>query len=155
VIRVDVVTCGRSGFIVAVETTDSKPGAGYDWDQSGTYSVVGKVYRTSPDGEPEDWKAWLLPVAGQSTPRGQSTDAAQAASPERLRDRLQKRADEKGPWWSPSDGRCPEVLEHDGRQSRCETASVVPHYVHRAEGGIEWMTEEDFQRETEPGGEAA
>jgi hypothetical protein len=143
--RIDVVTAGRSGFIVAVETSDREPGTGYDWDATGTASVVGKVYRTSHDEEPPEWKAWLLPVAGQSTPHGQSTTAFTAASPELLAAKLRGHT-AKGPWWAAGDGRCPEALEHGGRQSRCQTASVVPHDVHRHyPDGVEWMSEEDYE----------
>jgi hypothetical protein len=100
VIRIDVVTSGRSGFIVAVETADRPPGTGYDWDATGTYSVVGKVHRTSPDGEPEEWKAWLLPVAGQCPPRGQSVTARTAPATAMLAAKLRDLHEAKGAWWT-------------------------------------------------------
>lgn len=65
----------------------------------GTALVVGSLYRRSEDGKPEDWRAWLWPVAGGDMRMTQSCEAFDGASPERLRERLQKRADKDGPWW--------------------------------------------------------
>jgi hypothetical protein len=98
-IRIEVVTAGRTGFIVAVDSTDREPGAGYDWDASGTAAVVGQAGQRSLDGEPEEWTAWLWPVAGQYTPLGQSTEAFTAPGPQALADRLRKRHTAKGAWW--------------------------------------------------------
>jgi hypothetical protein len=99
VIRVEVVTAGRSGFIIAVEGSDSEPGAGYDWDASGTALVVGQAGRRSMDGEPEEWTAWLWPVAGRYTPLGQSAEALHRATPTDLAIALRKRHAAKGAWW--------------------------------------------------------
>lgn len=149
-IRIDVATTGRSGFVVAVETTDREPGAGYDWDATGTALVVGQAGRRSLDEEPEEWKAWLFPVAGQYPPTGQSTTAFTAGSPELLAAALRKHHAAKGPWWAASDGRCTEVLENDGDRWRCDIASVVAHKAHRDNAAaVEWMSEEDFQRDGE------
>lgn len=131
------------GFIIAVI-----PRA--DPYHMGTSLVVGDVRKISAEGEPELWRAWLWPVAGGNLPVTQSCKASDAASTDTLRARLQKRADSKA-WWTVPDGRCPVVLEHDGEETRCETAAVVDHDVHRADGGLEWMTEEDYQRSLDEG----
>jgi hypothetical protein len=147
-IRIDVVTTGTSGFIVAIETADRKPGAGYDWDATGTAAVVGQLRRESADEEPERWTAWLWKRAGRYPARGQHsvTLLSLAGPPSEMARKLRKRHAAKGPWWSASDGRCPEVLEHDGEQWRCGIASVVVHKAHRDnEAAVEWMTEEDFE----------
>ena len=127
----------------------------------GTTLAVGSVrgnngWDSEPGGTVE-FKAWLWPEPGGALRLGTHAEAVTAASPDALRDKLQKRADKDGPWWSVPDGRCPVVLEHGGRQSRCETASVVAHDVHRHYAdGVEWMTEEDFMNgETEGGGDIA
>jgi hypothetical protein len=111
--------------------------------------VVGSVRGNNGwDAEPGgtvEFKAWLWPFPGGAVRLGTHTEAVTAATPEALRDKLQKHAGKVGPWWTVSDGRCPEVLEHAGRQSRCETASAVAHDVHRHYAdGVEWMPEEDF-----------
>ncbi len=134
------MTGDRSGLIIA---TIPAP----DRYHSGARLVVGDVRRISADGEPEAWKAWLWPAAGGVMHVTQSTGAIEAKTAKRLGERLQERAGKQGPWWSVPDGRCPVVLEHAGRQSRCETASAVAHDVHRhRDDGVEWMSEEDFMR---------
>ena len=60
---------------------------------------VGDVRQISPDGEPETWRAWLWPVAGGALRITQSCEAVDAAAPEKLLERLQRRADKDGPWW--------------------------------------------------------
>lgn len=58
--------------------------------------VVGCAYRFSKDGEvPEDWRAYLWPVAGGNMHVTQSCEAVGAPALGQLRDKLQKR----GPWW--------------------------------------------------------
>lgn len=90
---ITIAMCGdRSGFIIA-----SLPRV--DPYRMGERLVVGDVYRISHDGEPPEWKAWLWPLAGGNVRVTQSCDAATAISPERLRVKIQKRADEKGNWW--------------------------------------------------------
>lgn len=81
----------RGGYLIAV----LPPPEGF---HNGPRLVVGDVRRVSADGEPEHWKAWLWPVAGGVMHVTQNCDAAENASPVRLLDRLQKRA-EKEPWW--------------------------------------------------------
>lgn len=88
-IRIDVVTCERSGYIIAVDT-----------DLMPTAHVVGQLYRDSPDGSPERWKAWLWPKATAYPQRGQSTEAVTAATPEKIAERLRGQLKAKGPWWS-------------------------------------------------------
>lgn len=115
----------------------------------GTSLVVGSVrgnngFDCEPGGTVE-FKAWLFPFPGGAIRLGTHAEAVTGATPDVLRGKLQKRHDRQGPWWSVPDGRCPEVLEHGGRKSRCETASVVVHDVHRHQAdGVEWMSEEDF-----------
>jgi hypothetical protein len=90
----------RSGFIIA-----SAPHPGEEHlapsarTRMGTTLVVGKVYRVSADEEPEEWKAWLWPVAGGDMRMGQSCEAMESQSLGLLRRRLQKRADQ-GTWWA-------------------------------------------------------
>lgn len=95
-------TGDRDGFVIAVTPPDGQghlaPSA---QTRSGKALVVGSVYRTSPDGEAETWRAWLWPVAGGDMHTTQSCEAADAPAPGRLRERLQKRADKDGPWWAP------------------------------------------------------
>lgn len=62
---------------------------------SGPRLVVGSIYRNSPDGERENWRAWLWPTAGGVMHVTQSCEAIDSPAIERLRDKLQKR----GPWW--------------------------------------------------------
>lgn len=125
----------------------------------GTTLVVGSVrgnngWDSEPGGTVE-FKAWLYPQPGGAIHLGTHCDAVTAGDVKALRDRLQKRHDKQGPWWSVPDARCPEVLEHAGRKSRCETSSVVAHDVHRHWGdGVEWMTEEDFMNEDSGEGSA-
>jgi hypothetical protein len=85
-------TGDRDGYVVAVMPRD-------DPNVSGQRLVTGDVRRTSPDGEPEKWRAWLWPSAGGAMHVTQSCEAVDAAAVERLRERLQKRAD-KEPWWA-------------------------------------------------------
>lgn len=65
---------------------------------SGAFLAVGSIYRTSPDGEPEAWRAWLWPSAGGVMHVTQHCEAVDAPSAGRLRERLQARAG-KEPWW--------------------------------------------------------
>lgn len=51
-----------------------------------------------PPGKAE-LKAWLWPFPGGAIRLGTHTEAVTAASPDVLRDRLQKRADRQGHWW--------------------------------------------------------
>lgn len=90
-IRIEVVTCARSGFVLAIDT-ERKPG---------TAAVVGLVYRVSLDGEPEAWKAWLWPAPGVYPPTGQSTEAVtRKGKPDVLREVLRKRHQAHGEWWT-------------------------------------------------------
>lgn len=66
---------------------------------SGARLVVGAVYRTSRDDQPEKWRAWLWPSAGGAMHMTQSCEAMDAPAPGKLLERLQKRADKDGPWW--------------------------------------------------------
>jgi hypothetical protein len=117
----------------------------------GATLVVGCVrgnngWDSEPGGAVE-FKAWLFPLPGGALRLSTHCDAVTAGDVKALRDKLQKRADKGGPWWSVPDGRCPVVLEHAGRQSRCETTSAVAHDVHRHYAdGVEWMSEEDFMK---------
>jgi|SRR6266581_1369524 len=61
--------------------------------------VVGDVCRISRDDQPEKWRAWLWPVPGGAMHITQHCEAVDAPAPERLCERLQKRADGDGPWW--------------------------------------------------------
>ena len=89
-IRIEVVTCNRSGFILAIDTAATP----------GTAIVVGQAYRTSIDGEPESWKAWLWDRPGQYPPTSQSTQAVTAkGKPAELRDKLSKRCERNATWW--------------------------------------------------------
>jgi hypothetical protein len=100
-IQIDVVTCGRSGFIVAVETADREPGAPYDWSASGTAVVVGQLHRGSTDEEPERWTAWLWKQAGRYPGRGQHSEALNVAGPpSEMARKLRKRHQAKGAWWT-------------------------------------------------------
>jgi hypothetical protein len=64
--------------------------------------VVGDVCRISRDDQPEKWRAWLWPVPGGALHVTRSCEAVDAAAPETLLDRLQKRADRE-PWWDRGD----------------------------------------------------
>lgn len=89
--RIEVVTCARSGFVLAIDT-ERKPG---------TAAVTGQVYRVSLDGEPEAWKAWLWDRAGQYPPTSQSTEGVtRKGKPDVLREALRKRHQARGDWWS-------------------------------------------------------
>ena len=66
---------------------------------SGARLVVGSIYRNSPDGEPENWRAWLWPAAGGEMHVTRSCEAIDAGTPEKLQEKLQKRAG-RGPWWA-------------------------------------------------------
>jgi len=100
VIRIEVVTTGGTGFIIAVETTDSAPGTGHDWDASGTALVVGQLYRSNQDGNPERWTGWLWPKAGQYPPRGKHTNALSVpGTPSEMTRKLAKQHQAKGAWW--------------------------------------------------------
>jgi hypothetical protein len=101
VIRIEVVTAGRSGFFVAVETTGQQPGTGYDWDAEGTAVVVGQLYRGSEDGFPERWTAWLWKQAGTYPARGTTSGSLNVAGPpSELARKLRKRHAANGAWWS-------------------------------------------------------
>lgn len=99
-IRIEVVTAARSGFVVATETTEQPPGSGYDWSASGTAVVVGQVYRSSADGEQEEWRAWLWPAPTTYPPTGQHATAITAYGLAALAKRLSKQHQAKGPWWT-------------------------------------------------------
>lgn len=102
-IRVEAVTSGRKGFILAIEASDREPGAGYDWDASGTALVVGQMFRSSDDGKPERWTTWLWNQAGQYPPRGQHADALSVPGPPHETERkLGKRHQAQGAWWTVS-----------------------------------------------------
>lgn len=79
----------RSGFVIATMPRE-------DPYTSGQRLVTGDIYRTSPDGEPEKWRAWLWPSPGGVMHVTQSCEAVDAPALGRLRDKLQKR----GPWWA-------------------------------------------------------
>jgi hypothetical protein len=85
----------RDGLVIA-----AMPGK--DPYTSGTRLVVGSVYRTSPDdkpvNQPGNWRAWLWPAAGGAMHVTQSCEAIDAATTEKLLERLRKRAGH-GPWW--------------------------------------------------------
>lgn len=91
----------RSGFVIAVlafEGEENMPSS--QQLHRGATLVVGSVYRVSPDGDPEEWKAWLWPVAGGTGMRtGQSVEAMETRSLPVLKRKLQKRADQ-GAWWA-------------------------------------------------------
>jgi len=82
----------RSGFIVATMPRE-------DQYRMGLRLVVGDIYRISPDGQPEKWRAWLWPEAGGDLKVTQHCDAIDAKVPDELRKRLQGRTDRDGPWW--------------------------------------------------------
>lgn len=84
-------TGDRQGLVIAVLPPQ-------DQYTSSERVVVGDVRQISPDDQPETWRAWLWPVAGGALHVTRSCDAADAASPEKLLEKLQKRA-EGGPWW--------------------------------------------------------
>lgn len=145
------MTGERHGWVIARYSNRDE---GF-WADLGETLVVGGVFRRfrrSPDGEPGEWRAYLWPLAGGALRIGQSVDVIDAPDVKALGKRLRDRASRE-PWWSVPDGRCPEVLEHAGRKSRCETASVVAHDVHRhRDDGVEWMSEEDFLNADAEGG---
>jgi hypothetical protein len=93
-------TGDRSGFVIA-----TMPPAGQEHlapsaqTRRGERLVVGSVHRVSTDEQPEEWRAWLWPLAGGAMLQTQSCDVIDAKSPGRLLERLQKRADKDGPWW--------------------------------------------------------
>ena len=90
-IRIEVVTSYRSGFIIAVDTA-AKPG---------TAHVVGQVHRTDISGEAEQWKAWLWDTPGTYPPGHQSTQAVTVkGKPADLRERLSRRHQARGAWWT-------------------------------------------------------
>jgi hypothetical protein len=92
-IRIGIARTGtRTGYLIAVMAACSPY-------VSAERLVVGDVRRISPDEEPEEWWAWLWPVAGGSMHTTASCDAADAETPEKLLERLQKRADKTGAWW--------------------------------------------------------
>jgi hypothetical protein len=100
VIRIEVVTTARTGFIIAIETTDQKPGSGYDWDGDGTAVVAGQIYRSSEDGNPERWTAWLWKQAGHYPATGQhSAVMSVAGPPSEVARKLRKQHQAKGAWW--------------------------------------------------------
>jgi hypothetical protein len=90
----------RCGFVIAAMPPEGQghlaPSA---QTRSGQTLVVGSIYRTSPDGQPEEWRAWLWPVAGGDMHVTRSCEAVDAAAPEKLLERLRKRAGKDGPWW--------------------------------------------------------
>lgn len=92
----------RCGFVIAVLPPEGEehhaPSAR---SHTGVRLAVGSVYRRSPDDEtPEAWRAWMWPQAGGNVPVTQHCDAVDAPSPEKLREKLQERADKDGAWWS-------------------------------------------------------
>ncbi len=94
------LTGPRSGYLIAAippEGEERLPPSRQTC--RGPSLVVGDVYRVSPDGAAEVWRAWLWPVAGGAVSQMQSCDAVDAISAERLGVRVQKRADKDGPWW--------------------------------------------------------
>lgn len=97
-IRIEVATSGTTGFVIAVETSDQKPGAPYDWDPASTASVVGQAALTTIPGRPVKWTAWLWQQAGHYPPRGRHSDAIDAGTPDLLAVKLRKRH-AKGAWW--------------------------------------------------------
>jgi hypothetical protein len=136
------MTGERDGWVIARYSNRDQ---GF-WADHGETVVVGSVFRRSPDGEPGEWRAYLWPLAGGAMRMGQSVDVIDAGDVKTLGKRLRARAGRE-PWWSVPDGRCPVVLEHAGRKSRCETTSAVAHDVHRHYAdGVEWMSEEDFMK---------
>jgi hypothetical protein len=82
----------RAGYVIAAMPSEAE-------HVSGLRLVTGSIHRTSPDGEPEKWRAWLWPSAGGAMHVTQSCEAVDGAAVERLRERLQNRAD-KEPWWA-------------------------------------------------------
>lgn len=82
----------RQGLVIAVMPPQ-------DQYTSSERVAVGDVYQTSPDGQPEKWRAWLWPSAGGAMHVTRSCEAVDAAAVERLRERLQKLAD-KELWWA-------------------------------------------------------
>lgn len=69
----------------------------------GATLVVGSVrgnngYDSEPGGTVE-FKAWLWPEPGGAIRLGTHAEAVTAASPDALRDKLQKLADRQGHWW--------------------------------------------------------
>lgn len=99
------LTGPREGYVLAyaprVGEEDLLPSQRH---HMGAVLAVGSLFRRSGDGEPEDWRAWLWPVAGGDVHITRHCDAVDDKSPERLRDRLQKSADKEGPWWAAEDG---------------------------------------------------
>jgi hypothetical protein len=89
VIRIEVVTSNRSGFIIAVDTA-AKPG---------TAHVVGQVHQASIDGEPERWTAWLWPAPGQYT-TGHAEAVTVKGKAADLREKLSRRHQARGAWWT-------------------------------------------------------
>lgn len=90
----------RSGFVIAVMPPEGQehvaPSA---QTRSGATLITGSLYRTSRDDQPEKWRAWLWPEAGGVMNVTRSCEAVDAPALERLREKLQKRADKDGPWW--------------------------------------------------------
>jgi hypothetical protein len=90
-IRIEVVTAARTGFVLAVDTSATP----------GTAQVVGQVHRSSIDGEAEAWKAWLWEQPGRYPPTSQHTQAITAkGKPSELREALRRRHAAKGAWWA-------------------------------------------------------
>jgi hypothetical protein len=92
--RILIASTGeRSGLVIAI----MPPSDPYT---SSARLLVGDVHRISYGGEPEKWRAWLWPEAGGALHVTRTCEAVDAGTLERLRERLQKRADKNGPWWS-------------------------------------------------------
>jgi hypothetical protein len=85
-------TGDRQGLVVAVLPPQ-------DEYTSSERVVVGDVRQTSPEGQPEKWRAWLWPAAGGAMHVTRSCEAVDATTAELLREQLQKRAGKDGPWW--------------------------------------------------------
>jgi hypothetical protein len=91
--RIRIASTGeRSGYLIAV----MPPEGPYT---SGAVLAVGDVHRSSPDGEPGKWRAWLWPEAGGAMHVARACEAVDAGDLKRLGERLQQRADKDGPWW--------------------------------------------------------
>jgi hypothetical protein len=98
--RIEVTTHGQSGFVIAVETSDRKPGTGYDFDSEGVALVTGQVALTTIEGRPEKWTAWLWQQAGHYPPTGRHSNAIDAGDPAKLAAKLRKRFGKQGAWWT-------------------------------------------------------
>lgn len=81
----------RSADIVA--RVKAEPGSLPD------FVMAGQACRVNAGGEPEEWKAWLWPKAGEYPPCGQSCEAFSRPSCGDLEVLLNKRLADKGRWW--------------------------------------------------------